>query len=316
MEFSGTAPLKLDIFFGFPSYGGNGGIASEVPAIRQWWAEIYHHIQSDPRIGKVYERTVNDTPCPMVRNRFVQEARAVGAHVLVMIDSDQDPGLHAGEPWYKPFFPTAFDHLHANYHQGPHVLFAPYCGPPPNENVYVFEWKAPHSGHGDETAFHLGQVPREQADQLGGIQEAAAGPTGLVMYDLRCFDLLEPPYFRYEYTDEFETHKASTEDVVNLRDLALAGYDRLGYNPVLCCWDSWIGHHKPYVVGKPQKVGVDLVSKTLRRAMDRNHDPRMRVQPVHLPAEVRQAIAARERIPVNTEVVDVQPAEAMEKASP
>src|SRR6185369_145762 len=64
----------------------------------------------------------------------------------------------------------------------------------------------------------------------------------------------------------------STEDVTNTRDISLAGCVKLGYNPVHCAWDSWIGHHKPWNVGKPQRFMAAQVGNALRRAvLDDNH---------------------------------------------
>jgi hypothetical protein len=268
-------PRKLNILFGFPSYGGNGGISSEVPHIRHWWADVKHQLKleqakPDGRIGEFYEKTIGDTPITMVRNRFVNLARSHDCDVLVMIDSDQNPQHHAGEPWYKPFFPTAFDYLYDNYDKGPHVLFAPYCGPPPVENVYVFQWTNTMNHQGiDETVTSLDQYTRAEAAKMTGIQEAAAGPTGLIMYDMRAFDLIDPPYFHYEWEDETQAQKASTEDVQNLRDISLAGMLKLGYNLMLCCWDSWIGHNKPWDCGKPLEWTADNVAQKFQNAIKR-----------------------------------------------
>lgn len=261
---------KLSVYFGFPSYGGNGGIASEHPDVREWCLETFPRIKEDPRIENVYHKTINDTPITMVRNRFVKLAKEAGADILVMVDSDQSPNLHKDDPWFKPFWDTSFNFLYSHYERGPVAICAPYCGPPPFENVYVFQWGAKKHDIGDEMQVSLDQYTREEASQMAGIQPIAAAPTGLIMYDMRCFDLIQHPYFKYEWTDETASQKASTEDVQNTRDISMCGQEILGYNPLFCNWDSWIGHWKPWNVGKPMKISVDSVNEAFKAAVLRN----------------------------------------------
>lgn len=294
--------LKLNVFVGFPSYGGNGGIASEHPDVREWWIETVLKMKADPRVGEIRAKTISDTPITMVRNRFVRMAREHGCHLLMMVDSDQSPNKHVGEPWYKPFWDVAFDAVYKHYGKGPLVVGAPYCGPPGSgENVYVFNFSN-RGDYGDESAIGLDQYTRHQASMLAGVQECAALPTGLILYDMRAFELIEPSglshrdilekvregtlqieeaerqlsqgWFYYEWKDGQAAQKASTEDVTNTRDIALAGVAKLGYNPLRCAWDSWIGHHKPFNVGKPQPYTVENVAKSLINAVkaDRRAD--------------------------------------------
>ncbi len=295
------AKLKLDVFVGFPSYGGNGGISSEVPDIREWWAETIIEMRADPRVGRIITKTIADTPITHVRNRFVHLAEKQGCHLLLMIDSDQSPNKHKGEPGFKPFWTEAFDFIYKNYSKGPHVVGAPYCGPPGGtENVYVFKWE--NEGiRGDETQFRLDAYSRSEAAIMSGIQECAALPTGMILYDMRAFDLIRPSgkskrqvlqefqegkidiqqaefdlhegYFYYEWTDSFAHTKASTEDVTNTRDISMCGQVKLGYNPVHCAWDSWIGHWKPWNVGRPMRYGVESIGPTFRKVVlnDQSH---------------------------------------------
>ena len=292
--------LKLDLFIGIPSYGGNGGISSEHPDIREWMCDLLLKLKDDPRIGRVITKTLSDTPVTMVRNQFVELARKSECHLLLMVDSDQSPNKHKGEPWFKPFWDCAFEEIYKHYGKGPLVIGAPYCGPPNGgENVYVFYWDNLGS-RGTETAFKLEQYPRMIAAKMSGIQECAALPTGMILYDLRCFDLIEPSkltkdqaldqfkegkltkaqtlaalsegFFHYEWKNGYASEKASTEDVQNTRDISLAGQLKLGYNPVRCAWDSWVGHHKPWNVGKPLYYDQSDVTATFRAAVEEKHD--------------------------------------------
>lgn len=293
--------LKLSVFCGFPSYGGNGGISSEVPNIREWWGETILKMRADSRISHLDHKTLNDTPITMVRNQFVKRAKQCKADLLLMIDSDQDPNRHKHEDWYKPFWDEAFNFIYEHYWDGPRMVFAPYCGPPGvTENVYVFQWRN-YGNRGPETEYTLEAYTREQACLMTGIQEAAAGPTGMILIDMRLFDLVEPSwrtkrevfeqvkcgsmsvedalaaskegYFYYEWRDQHADEKASTEDVTFTRDVAIAGQLKYGYNPVFCAWDSWIGHHKPWNVGKPQRFSTAQVGASLRKAVLEDHQP-------------------------------------------
>jgi len=302
--------LILDVFVGFPSYGGNGGISSEVPDIREWWAETMLEMREDPRVGKISSKTIADTPITMVRNRFVRMAKAAGSHLLLMVDSDQNPNLWK-QIGGKPFWKTAFDAIYDHYGKGPLVVGAPYCGTPnAGENCYVFYWDD-NGSHGEETGMRLEMYPRQLATQMSGVQECAALPTGMILYDMRVFDLIEPAsltpdqvldqfregkltqsqtlaalaggYFHYEWKDTYADEKSSTEDVQNTRDISLAGIHKLGYNPVRCAWDCWVGHWKPWCVGKPQMYGAAQVAASLRAAVESGYDPAEKVVDLGVP---------------------------------
>lgn len=288
---------KLSVAFAHFPYGGNGATSSEHPDIRHWEVETVVKMKADDRIERFSTQDFSDTPITMTRNRALRRARDMGFDLLLMVDSDQSPNRHAGEHWYRPFWDVAFNFLYENYHKGPRLIFAPYCGPPNDEtggeNIYVFQWRN-IANLGSETPFSLEQYTREQAAIMTGIHEAAAGPTGMLMIDLRLLDLIEPSKFSkrevmeqvqagkmsvddallaikegycyYEWKDGYADQKASTEDVTLTRDIALAGVMELGYNPVFCAWDSWIGHHKPWNVGKPQRFTSDDVGEILKKA--------------------------------------------------
>jgi hypothetical protein len=260
------------------SYGGNGGISSEVPDIREWMTPLVVDLSKDPRVDAIRIWNLADTPITMTRNRAVLQAREFGVDVLVMVDSDMKPDLYSGASDAKPFFQSSFDFLVNHYAKGPCVIGAPYCGPPPVECVYVFRWNN-QQNENPNPDFQLEMYDRHTAVKMAGIQECAALPTGLIMYDMRAFALTEPkttadkPWFYYEWKDHFCAEKASTEDVTMTRDLSLVGAQKLGYNPVYCNWDSWAGHWKPKCVGKPQVIAASGVSHKLKDCWEANVEP-------------------------------------------
>ncbi len=277
------------------SYGGNGGISSEVPNVREWMVPLVAEISRDPRIENVRIWNLADTPITMTRNRAVVQAREAKVDVLVMIDSDMHPDVALGQPGAKPFFQSSFDFLVDHYHKGPVAIGAPYCGPPPVECVYIFRWQNRESNNVTPD-FQLEMFDRHTAASLIGIQECAALPTGLIMYDMRCFDLTEPkdetskPWFYYEWKDKYAAEKASTEDVTQTRDLSLVGVTKLGYNPVFCNWDAWAGHWKPKCVGKPAILSASSVGHKLKDAWGTGYENTTKVVDLRPTGELKRKV--------------------------
>ncbi len=244
-----------------------------------WLITTIPKIRDDPRVSAVADVTsAPSTPITMLRNRAVSEALEQEADYLLMIDSDMAPDTpYAGS---RPFWDAAWefmmdrrtrerncrdaldrsvspagttlgDPVHEAWRDSaitkdfpPATIAAPYCGPPPNECCYVFHWATWQTDSPDPN-FRLEMIPREHAALKSGIQEQSALPTGLILYDMRVFNILPPPWFRYEYKDVAETELASTEDVYQTRNASLLKL------PQFCAWDSWAGHIKTKVVGKP-----------------------------------------------------------------
>lgn len=275
---------KLDVRIATFSYGGNGGIASEHPDVGRWLTKTVIAMKADPRIGRVGRVDYCDTPITMTRNRAVKEAIQEGFDLVLMVDSDQQPDCEIhDDPNAKPFWASSFDRVYAGHGTQPVAVFAPYCGPPPNENVYVFTWRNCESDNPHEAGFRLAQYEREEATTFTGIMEAAAAPTGLILWDLELFRETAPkekgdrPWFYYEYTDLEETQKGSTEDVTATRDISLHFLNQRGYNPILCNWSAWAGHWKPKCVRKPRCIGANEVQQKFANAVLRGHrsDERM-----------------------------------------
>ncbi len=277
-------PAKLSILFAFYPYGGNGGVASEHPNLRDWWGRLTPKLHTDPRIEAYSNLDYSDTPVTMTRNAAVEDAQKLGADVLVMVDSDQhvDPYL-AVDPLAKPFWESSFDFLYQRRQRDLlTVVGAPYCGPPPDECVYVFRWGTRESDKPDIDV-RLEMWSREDAADRAGIGPVAALPTGLIMFDTRVFDVTKHPYFDYEWEDEGpqcphcgvskpgpRSHKASTEDVMATRDILLFCHEEVKDDVLFCNWDAWAGHYKPKLVGKPRPVTTDQVGHKYKDVVLRN----------------------------------------------
>lgn len=222
---------------------------NENPELVDWLVKTVGELKAHPRVEAVLHWRQADTPIPMCRNMAVQVAKLHKADYLLMLDDDVSPDL----PGELPFFPRSLDF--ALQHDGPCIIAAPYCGPPPINNVFVFRWTNLMNDPPDN-GLRLTQYPREEAVLWKGIVEVAALPTGVMLIDMRTFEHMKPPYFYYEYTDEFQCEKASTEDVTFTRDASLNGVR------CYCNWDSWSGHWKGYRVPKPRPIYLDEVRQT------------------------------------------------------
>lgn len=239
-----------------------------------WLLDASWVLSRDPRFNVCWLKE-NDTPITMTRNKMFADAKRMGADLLLIIDSDMAPDCEKGDPEAKPFLPTALDFV--INHQGPCAIAAPYCGPPPHENIYVFHWTNLETGvPAGENGLKLNQFSREQAALMRGITEVAALPTGLLLMNVKGLDVLPSthPYTYYDYAGVGpacpgcgrkergpEAEKASTEDVTFTRDLSLAGV------PVYCNWDAWAGHVKKKIVRKPHLFSVDTVAQQMREAI-------------------------------------------------
>lgn len=230
----------------------------EHPDVSDWVINAAMKAYMHPRVDSVAFWRRSDTPITMVRNDCLKRLREAGVDYVFMIDNDMKPDL----PGEKPFFDNAFDF--ALNHQGPLIIGAPYCGQPPRESVHVARWED-HQNDADDYDFVIAGIPRREAVDKKGMERVAAMGTGLMLVDLKALDALGPPWFYYEYTDGWQTDKASTEDIVFTRNASLCGV------PVYCAWDSWAGHWKPKLVTKPKPFPIDHFSEQLQQALLRKY---------------------------------------------
>lgn len=241
---------KYNVFLARFPYGG-----VEDYRITDYMVSLVQQLKNDKRIGDIYHQSYNDTPITMTRNRACKDALTCGADLLLMVDNDMVPDYQATEPFWQSSFEYAITH------NGPCIIAAPYCGPPPHENIYIFRWRNIQSDHPDQQDFRLEQYTREEAAIRVGFEEVAALPTGLLLMSVPMLSKLPKPWFYYEYKDIEETEKASTEDVTFTRDCSLSGI------PIYCNWNAWAGHVKKKVVGKPRILTADVVSKAAQEAV-------------------------------------------------
>lgn len=257
------------------------GNNQEHPASSGWVIETAIKMSKDPRISRLLPVRISDTPISMSRNRAAKQALDNNCDYLLMIDSDMMPDLPY--PGAKKFWDSSWEFMvrrrdneesirasggdqpgqveeHLRTWYAPATVAAPYCGPAPDECVYVFQWTAKETGAGNPQ-FALTMIPREDAALRSGFQEVPALPTGLILYDTRVFQSTKPPWYCYEYEDEYECVKVTTEDVYQTRNAGLAKC------PQYVNWDAWAGHIKLKIVPKPEILTQDVVQAHLAKAI-------------------------------------------------
>lgn len=236
---------------------------AEESTVTDYLAKLVHQLKSNSDIAEIRTKNFDDTPITMTRNLAAKCALACGSDYLLMIDSDMAPDVEllAGDPMAKPFWESSMEFLLGL--REPAAIGAPYCGPPPCENVFVFK-PANFESDCPPGQLKIDQYNREEAFQRAGIEEVAALPTGLIIFDMRIFKIVPPTWFEYEYADPpFNTAKATTEDVFLTRNAALCGVRQY------CNWDAWAGHWKRKCVRKPRPFTMDFVRENLRAAVAR-----------------------------------------------
>lgn len=304
-----------------------GGGSERMEAVA-WLIRTVRKMDQDPRVGDLVSICFADTPAPMVRNRIVVEARKAKADYILSIDDDMAPDYP--RPGSRSFWDVSWDFLmhrrnaeirhweeivdregkitpgdprfYYKTHEDPGTpialrefppatIAAPYCGPPPGELPYIFRWTCTESNCPNPN-FKLEMMGRDECAVRAGVEEVAALPTGLIIWDIRVFDILPPPWFDYEYEDRpYETKKASTEDVYQTRNASMLGL------PQYTAWDSWAGHVKVKIVPPPVVLTRDQVHQSLVDAVHRDWTQRDRlvIQGEHKPkpAGLPALIAAR-----------------------
>jgi hypothetical protein len=233
---------------------------------------LYHRLRDHPRLAEdgVGVGKVVGYPTDRARNLCCKTARDSGYHFALMLDDDMAPDLGLASPAHRdpaavPFLPSALDFAldHDRHRGGPCVVAAPYCGGPPEQRVMVMRWreKVPDLPP-DHGGVSLESYTREEAALESGFTRVGGLPTGCMLVDLRVLDLVPPPWFSYEWADPpFNTQLASTEDVVFTRNAHWMGV------PQFAAWNSWAGHHKRYLTGKPRVAPLDTLPKSLHKAV-------------------------------------------------
>lgn len=278
----------------FVNFPGDGKTAWQCSA---WVTKTFFKMKQDDRISEISAMYYGpDTPITMMRNRSVKDALDQKCDYILMIDSDISPDSQLGkDPNAKPFWDTAWEFMMNRRHEKgrgglmPATIGAPYCGPPPHECCYIFRWKN-FETDGPDPGYKLEMIEREDSAFRMGIEEVAALPTGLILYDIRLFDMIPKPWYDYEWTDDTESYKASTEDVYQTRNASLCGC------PQFVAWDCWADHIKTKVVTKPRPLTVECLSEKFHEAIKGSRTAKKRLMFLGEPDGKMESVEMYKRI--------------------
>lgn len=254
-------PERVRVLVTAFTYSGQMGVP-----VYGYATQLAHQMRDHPRLAELAFSYTTGYPTDRVRNATLVDAKRHGFHFVLMLDDDMIPDLLVGsDPQAKPFLPTALEFAWS--HKVPCCVGAPYCSGPPDQSVVVMRCSEEHPDAPDATdgkVWRLRKYTRDEAAEKTGVGLVAALPTGCLLIDTRACDILEPPYFAYEWQDPpLNTLLASTEDVYFTRNCDHAGVKQY------CAWDSWAGHVKPIVCGKPRVVPVDGLATSWRKSWER-----------------------------------------------
>ena len=206
-------------------------------------------MKRDRRVSQIYPLYLTGSfPISMLRNRAVSNALAVGCDYLLMIDNDMVPDLpiedHSGNE--VSFWKTAWEFMINRRERevdevlSPAVIAAPYlCNE--DGDFYSTDWKYPDNPWKSDYE-DLVPISRDDAFSRRGIQTVATTQTGLILYDLRVFDIIPPPWFTFEWQDSHQFFMLASEDHFQTRRCSVFGC------PVYMAWDCWAGHLKTQFV--------------------------------------------------------------------
>lgn len=228
----------------FP-YGGD-----ERTEIVDWVASAQMWASREPRVSSLLQWHINDTPITMCRNRAVRQAVNQDVDFLIMLDSDMAPDIDRS----KPFLPAAFEFAVGRYHEAPTIVAAPYCTAPPDELPTMGRWRTNRDGAKIKADLYT----REEALGFHGILPVPLLGTGLMLIDMRIFTgfkgwQLPPPWFDYEWRDQYQDEKVSTEDMFFSRNVSMV-FASIGIETNFVAWDCWSYHVKKVAVGKPMDM--------------------------------------------------------------
>lgn len=190
------------------------------------------------KISELIDCPIQRFPTDVARNCLVQVAREHRVDFLYMLDEDSSPNYD--------FFKHAFQFL-INQPK-PSVIGCPYLSG--DGEVQVYRFIPAHSPDPVQPAWKILRVPRADAFVRTGQERIASIGTHTICYDMRVFDQISQPYFRYSYEPN-HTALAETEEMYCHRNLMQCGV------PIWVSWDHWSGHWKPQRIGPLEPIEPD-----------------------------------------------------------
>ena len=192
------------------------------------WKQRY----TDPELSniEIIDCPIQKFPTDTARNVLVNIAHQHNVDLLFMIDEDASPPYS--------FFKQAIQFL--TKQPIPSVYGCPYLSG--DGEAQVFRFIPVHSPDPVQPAWKLLRIPRAEAFIKKGVDRVASIGTHCICYDMRVFNQIAKPYYRYSYNED-HTAVVETEDCYAHRNMVQNNI------PIFCNFDSWAGHWKLQEIG-------------------------------------------------------------------
>lgn len=230
-------------------------LRQEDPDVTKWLLQTALKAARDERLSFRFEPYDNLNEA-VARNASVRDAQKYGADLLFHIDNDMAPDIYPGACFW--------DRAIAKWLEvGECIIGVPYLDRGGRVTVTRVESKQNLDLAPDLTNLELDKVSRCEAARAAGYERVATVGSGLMMIDMRIFKRLRPPYFYYEYENEFQAKITGTADSVLCRNAGMQGV------PVYVDWDCWAGHWKKHRFDAPPQIDMtNLAAQTRRSLLD------------------------------------------------
>lgn len=190
------------------------------------WKDRFNDPWLTKHVSELIEIPIHRFPTDICRNVLVQTAQHHEVDFLFMVDEDASPP--------SDFFTAALKFLAEQ--PAPAIIGCPYLSG--DGQIQVFQFIPEHSSDPGQHHWKLTRVTREDGFQREGVERVASIGTHTICYDMRVFEKIQKPYFRYSYNPD-HTQLLETEEMYCHRQAVNQGVK------IYCDWDMWSGHWKP-----------------------------------------------------------------------
>jgi hypothetical protein len=176
-------------------------------------------------IGEMIDLPISRFPTDVARNCIVEVCQQQKVDFLFQLDEDSGPPYE--------FFKEALTFLMNQ--AKPSVVGCPYLAG--DGECQVFRFVPAHSPDPKQPSWKITRVPRPDAFQRKGYERVASIGTHSIAYDMRVFNEIKQPYYRYGYNAN-HTQLLETEEMACHRNLMQVGV------PIWVNWNLWSSHYK------------------------------------------------------------------------
>lgn len=181
---------KYKILFASPC-----SFLSEHPRFGRWLTQMAVTVTHDPMCAGYRDHYSTEHRIHIARNQSVDAAQQTGCDYIVFGDPDMNPDFRLFNPyltaqaqpkareWAKPFLPSSLKFMQT---EACGVIGSPAISGPPDCKINVFK------DRGDNVTR---MSHEEYANTPPSFLQVAAIGTGLMLIDMKVFDILKKPYF-------------------------------------------------------------------------------------------------------------------------